>query len=156
MTSVLGSQTSESPEQKIKRKLERIDSKIKGKIIPSDSRDHRQYKDSLGKNPIAMIVIPNYLYYDWDAKISLQAALGCRLSTYAELLNFSLSNTGMFSSVGSSIEARLKREASKIKRKYSSLRGAKKTAFKQFGRHKLMLFEREVCFQSRHVEIPGE
>ena len=83
--------------------METIDNKIKRKIIPRDPRDHSQYKTYWQNNPIAQIEIPNSLYYDWEAKITLQTELHCRASTYDDLLNFSLARTGMFSSVNSTI-----------------------------------------------------
>ncbi|XP_065908333.1 uncharacterized protein [Dysidea avara] len=135
--------------------MECIDNKIKGKIIPTDPRDHRQYKACLQNNPIAKIVIPNSLYYDWEAKIKLQRKLHCRVSTYADLLNFSLARTGIFSSVNSNIECRLKREFCKIRSRYTELMGTKKTVFKESGSRKFLLFEKEVCFHSQHIEIPG-
>ena len=69
MTSPLGSLSSESPQQELKKDMECIDNKSKGKIIP---RDHRQYKACLQNNPITKIVIPNSLYYNWEAKIKLE------------------------------------------------------------------------------------
>ena len=156
MTSPSGSQSSDSPQQRLRKDMERIDNKIKGKIIPRDPRDHRQYKTYLQNNPIAQIEIPNSLYYDWEAKIALQTELHCRVSTYDDLLNFSLARTGMFSSVNNNIVCRLKREFCKIRQIYTALGGAKKIAFKKSGSRQLLLFEREVCFYSQKIEIPGK
>jgi len=71
------------------------------------------------------------MYHDWDKKISLQAKLhpGQKLLSYTDLLNFSLARTGMFLSVKNSIENRLKKESNKIKSKYTTLKGVKKTMF---------------------------
>jgi len=135
--------------------MERIKNKIKGKIISSNLRYHRNYKDSLQKNPIAKIERPHSFFYDWESKMSIQAALNHWVSTYAELLNFILVRTSMFLSVNSIVEDRLKREFCKIKKTYTSLIGEKKTAYKKLGSHHLLLFEKEVCFYSQHIQIPG-
>ena len=95
-----------SPQQQLKKEIECIDNKIKGKIFARAPHNHRQYKVFLNKNPIASVEIPNSMYHDWDKKISLQAKLhpDRRLLSYTDLLNFSLARTGMFLSVKNSIE----------------------------------------------------
>jgi len=100
-----------SPQQQLKKEIECIDNKIKGKIFARAPHNHRQYKVFLNKNPIASVEIPNSMYHDWDKKISVQANLhpGQKLLSYTDLLNFSLARTGMFLSVKNSIENRLKK-----------------------------------------------
>jgi len=149
-----------SPQQQLKKDIECIDNKIKGKIFARAPHNHRQYNVFLNKNPIASVEIPNSMYHDWDKKISLQAKLhpGQKLLSYTDLLNFSLARTGMFLSVKNSIENRLKKESNKIKSKYTTLKGVKKQCFKQASHHYLLL-ENELHFHSQaspSIEVTGE
>jgi len=151
---------SDSPQQKLRRAMERIDNKIKGKILAEPPHHHSHYNAYLQKNPIAVIKVPNSIYYDWDEKILLQTKLhpGKVAFSYTDLLNFSLARSSMFLSVKNNIERRLKKESYKIKRKYTALKGGdSKIIFKQKF-HQYLLFEKELCFHSQEppsIQIPG-
>jgi len=122
--------------------------------VPDDPTTHRQYNFMKHRNPVASLDIPNSFYYKWDTKIDLLRKLGRPVPSYADLLNFSLSQSSLFGMVSGAIEGRLKSLGSAIRNAYTSLPGGKaKSDFKLKSR-KMLLCKDEVEEQCT-IEIPG-
>jgi len=107
--------------------IKRIDNNIKGRIIAREPRLHKHYQEFLQRNPVASLEIPNGIFQEWEKKISLQAAsAGRKVSTYADLLNFSLAPSTLFALVNDTIVGRLSKVSARTRSTYTTLKGAKK------------------------------
>jgi len=148
------SSASRSESDRLKSKLQCLRSKIESKIVASDPKNHRQYGPFANKGAVASLQIPNCIYHDWEAIMKLQGQLGLKVSSYSNLLNSSLAKTSFFLSVKSTMDGRIKKQSSIIRKKYTQLRGSKKTNFIQ-SHGNILVFNREVIQAETEISIPG-
>ena len=113
---------------------------------------HPLYQRMLPKHPVAAMEIPNKLFLLWSDLKSMEKQLSINVSKYLDLVTKSLpdhtsaENLSLFSPANT-LEARLRKECSRICKKYHGLRWGPKERLRESSTI-IMVFENEGSFSS--------